>query len=151
MKKWLLMLALVFFAGCSQQEATESVSLAPDAVTGRWYSQERKEAGLALFRRHCATCHGENAEAIPDWKKPDADGNYPPPPLNGSAHAWHHPLKLLHKIIAQGGAPYGGKMPGWEGSLSEQEMLSVIAGFQSFWPDEIYQHWLQIEKNSRAL
>jgi thiol:disulfide interchange protein DsbC len=111
------------------------------AETDRWYSDEQVAAGKKLFQQNCAACHGQNAEATPDWKKTDANGNYPPPPLNGSAHAWHHDLDLLRRTIRVGGAKLGGQMPAFEGQLNPWEIDSVIAFFQSQWPDEIYQRW----------
>ena len=35
----------------------------------------------------------------------------------------------------------GGYMPAFGNNLSEQEIEDVIAGFQSFWSDEIYDVW----------
>jgi thiol:disulfide interchange protein DsbC len=107
----------------------------------RWYSDEQVTQGEQLFRQNCSSCHGQNAEATPNWKQTDANGNYPPPPLNGSAHAWHHNLDLLRRTIRDGGAKLGGQMPGFEGSLSAAEIDSVIAFFQSKWSDEIYERW----------
>jgi thiol:disulfide interchange protein DsbC len=107
----------------------------------RWYSEDQVTQGEQLFRQNCASCHGQNAEATPNWKQTDTDGNYPPPPLNGTAHAWHHDLDLLRRTIREGGAKIGGQMPGFEGSLSAAEIDSIIAFFQSKWPDEIYQRW----------
>jgi len=78
-----------------------------------------------------------------------ASGHYPPPPLNGSAHAWHHPLTTLKTVIREGGEPLGGVMPAWQGILSEDEITSAIAAFQSYWSDEIYQRWLDIDQQSR--
>ena len=107
----------------------------------RWYSREQVAQGERLFGQNCAACHGLNAEATPNWKQADANGNYPPPPLNGSAHAWHHDLDLLRRMIRRGGASLGGQMPGFEDRLSAAEIDSVIAFFQSKWPDEIYERW----------
>ena len=111
------------------------------AENQRWYSDEQYTQGKQLFSQNCASCHGQNAEATPNWKQTDANGNYPPPPLNGSAHAWHHDLDLLRRTIREGGAKLGGQMPGFEGRLSAAEIDSVIAFFQSRWPDDIYQRW----------
>lgn len=111
------------------------------AQNNRWYSDEQVAAGSRLFQQNCAACHGENAQATADWKKTDANGNYPPPPLNGSAHAWHHDLDLLRRTIREGGAKLGGQMPAFEGQLNPWEIDSVIAFFQSHWSDEIYQRW----------
>ncbi len=107
----------------------------------RWYSDEQVARGEPLFRQNCAVCHGQNGEATPNWKQTDANGNYPPPPLNGTAHTWHHDLDLLRRTIREGGAKLGGLMPGFEGRLNAAEIDSIIAFFQSKWPDEIYQRW----------
>ena len=107
----------------------------------RWYSDEQVSRGEKLFRENCAACHGQNAEATPDWKKTDANGNYPPPPLNGTAHAWHHDLELLRRTVREGGAKLGGQMPAFEGVLNAAEIDSVIAYFQSKWPDDVFQRW----------
>lgn len=107
----------------------------------RWYSSEQVQRGERLFQQNCAACHGRNAEATPNWKQTDADGNYPPPPLNGSAHAWHHDLEILRRTIRQGGVPLGGVMPAFEEQLSAAEIDSVIAFFQSRWPDDVYSKW----------
>jgi len=106
-----------------------------------WYSKQQVSQGKQLFRQNCAACHGQNAESTPEWKKTDANGNYPSPPLNGTAHAWHHDLDLLRRTIREGGAKLGGQMPAFEGVLSAEEIDSVIAFFQSKWPDDIYQRW----------
>lgn len=117
-----------------------------DPVPGRWYTAAQVEQGAALYRTHCAQCHGEDAEATKQWRIMDENGNYPPPPLNGSAHAWHHPLEALLQTLKKGGAPYDGVMPGFTGVLSEQEMLSTIAFFQSYWSDDIYARWREIDR-----
>jgi len=107
----------------------------------RWYDQATVDQGAALFSQNCASCHGTNAEGTADWKKTDANGNFPPPPLNGSAHAWHHNKELLKRTIREGGAKLGGLMPGFADKLSDKEINAVIAYFQSKWPDSVYQKW----------
>jgi thiol:disulfide interchange protein DsbC len=107
----------------------------------RWYSDEQVLQGKKLFRQNCAACHGQNAEATPDWKKTDANGKYPPPPLNGTGHAWHHDLDLLRRTIREGGAKLGGQMPAFERVLGVEEIDSVMAFFQSKWPDDLFQRW----------
>ncbi len=139
-------IAIVIFitglvAGCGSDTPTI------DTVPGRWYTTEQVLQGKVLFLNHCASCHGEAAESTPDWRKTDANGNYPPPPLNGTAHAWHHPLAILEQTIATGGIPLGGVMPGFASTLNEDEARATIAYFQDFWPDEIYTRWREI--NSR--
>lgn len=111
----------------------------------RWYTQQQLELGQSLFLTHCAVCHGERAEATTEWRKTDTNGDYPPPPLNGSAHAWHHPLSVLENSIAVGGIPNGGVMPRFAETLGKQEIRATIAFFQNFWSDDIYARWLEID------
>ncbi|MDJ0776997.1 MAG: thioredoxin fold domain-containing protein [Gammaproteobacteria bacterium] len=117
------------------------LTLAPAVASERWYSDQQVRAGEPLYQRNCAVCHGVNGEATPDWKTRDANGNYPPPPLNGSAHTWHHDMDVLRRTIREGGQQLGGVMPGFEGRLNGAQIDSIIAFFQSQWPDEIYARW----------
>jgi thiol:disulfide interchange protein DsbC len=107
----------------------------------RWYSSRQVERGEVIFRENCAACHGPNAEATANWKQRDANGNFPPPPLNGSAHAWHHDLALLRRTVREGGKQLGGVMPAFADRLSAEDIDSAIAFFQSKWPEEVYRKW----------
>lgn len=118
------------------------------AETGRWYTQPQASHGADVFANNCAECHGANAEATPNWRKPAPDGKYPPPPLNGTAHAWHHPLDMLRTTVRKGGAPVGGLMPPFGEKLTAQDIDAAIAFFQDKWPDDIYAAWL--ERNGGA-
>jgi thiol:disulfide interchange protein DsbC len=111
------------------------------ADSGRWYSAEQLDLGDQLYQRNCAGCHGANAELTIDWKKTDSNGQYPPPPLNGTAHAWHHSLPQLKQTIQRGGVPLGGVMPAFESKLSDAEIDAVISYFQSKWPVDTYRKW----------
>jgi len=111
------------------------------AGSGRWYSPEQLDTGDQLFQQNCAGCHGANAELTIDWKKTDSNGRYPPPPLNGTAHAWHHALAQLKQTILRGGVPLGGVMPAFESKLNDAEIDAVISYFQSKWPAQTYQKW----------
>lgn len=135
----LVFTTLLFIAACTPQAPPET------PVEGRWYSVEQVERGRVLFAQYCAVCHGDAAQGTSDWKKTDADGNYPPPPLNGTAHAWHHPTEVLTRTIANGGVPLGGVMPAFGDVLDNQAALDTIAFFQDFWPDEVYERWQAID------
>lgn len=110
-------------------------------VSQRWYSTDQLKAGTVLFKQNCASCHGEQAQGTLKWKNRDAQGFLPPPPINGTAHAWHHDKQLLTSIIKEGGARYNGKMPAFESTLSNSDIDSIIAFFQSTWDDEVYNRW----------
>lgn len=113
-----------------------------DGKQARWYSAAQIKTGKAVFDNHCAQCHGFQAQGlVVNWQGRLADGSYPPPPLNGTAHAWHHDLPLLLQIVQKGGAVYDGKMPGFAEVLNKQEQFAVVAYFQSFWNNDIYRMW----------
>jgi thiol:disulfide interchange protein DsbC len=111
------------------------------ADSGRWYSPDQLAKGEQLFQQKCASCHGANAELTIDWKKTDANGKYPPPPLNGTAHAWHHSLQQLSETIQRGGILLGGIMPAFRSELSDADIDAVISYFQSKWPEQTYRKW----------
>ncbi|MGI1668799.1 MAG: cytochrome c [Neptuniibacter sp.] len=128
-----ILMAVFFITACSDKEAT---------VEGRWYTPSQVSLGKQVFIENCASCHGAGAQGTKEWMKLLPDGNYPPPPLNGTAHAWHHPLKGLKVTVKEGGAKFGGVMPGFGSKLSEMEQEAAIAYFQSKWSVDIYKMWL---------
>lgn len=103
--------------------------------------------GEVVYATHCVGCHGPNGEATPDWRKPNSDGKYPPPPLDSSAHAWHHSTNVLKKTILKGTPPEIGSMPAWEDILTEQQVDDVIVWIKSLWSDEIYDIWYKNFEN----
>jgi mono/diheme cytochrome c family protein len=118
--------------------------------TKRWYTAERLQRGGAVFAENCAVCHGKNAEGTFDWRRRDPSGNFPPPPLDGTAHAWHHPMSMLGSQIKFGAREGQGTMPGFAEKLSDEQITNAIAWFQDEWPDEIYAKWLDIEMRARS-
>ncbi|MGB0466638.1 MAG: c-type cytochrome [Pontibacterium sp.] len=135
LKMVMLAVLSLFLVACSSDSEPK--------VLGRWYSQTQVDKGNLLFAANCAQCHGGSAQGTSNWNKPLANGKYPPPPLNGQAHAWHHPLIGLKRTIQKGGVALGGTMPGFENRLSEADQDAVIAYFQSLWPDQTYQAWVK--------
>ncbi|MFT6390134.1 MAG: mono/diheme cytochrome c family protein [Cellvibrionaceae bacterium] len=124
-------------------------TLVKHADTKRWFNDEQRQLGKQVFITNCAVCHGKETEGTTQWKTPNSNGQYPPPPLNGSAHAWHHPFSSLLAVVREGGSAYGGMMPAWKNTLNDNEMIAAIAFFQSYWPDEVYERWIEIENISR--
>jgi mono/diheme cytochrome c family protein len=72
------------------------------AAGSRWYSQANVDKGSTLFQQNCSSCHGANAEGTLDWKTTDSNGKYPPPPLDGTAHAWSMIIELSNTRIEMG-------------------------------------------------
>lgn len=120
----------------------QAASKSDKKVEGRWYTPAQLSQGKQIFVDNCAVCHGGKGQGLAkDWKKPLADGSYPPPPLNGTAHTWHHSMKVLLMVVNNGGAPVGGKMPAFKDKLSDAEKQAVIAHVMGLWSDEIYAAW----------
>ncbi|MCS5590994.1 MAG: cytochrome c [Gammaproteobacteria bacterium] len=94
--------------------------------------------GKAIFEANCVVCHGNKASGlVKNWKEKGANGKYPAPPLDGSAHAWHHSPALLLKTINEGGIKMGGQMPAFASALTNDEKQAVLDYIFSLWPAEI--------------
>lgn len=103
---------------------------------------ERLAVGQALYADHCASCHGALLEGQPSWKEHLPNGQLPAPPHNETGHTWHHPDDYLFETTKLGGqatAPAGflSAMPGFEGTLSDDEIWMVLDFIKSRWPAEI--------------
>jgi len=117
------------------------------AQAGRgWDDPEAVAKGEKLFAKNCASCHGVKASGPGvDWRKKTADGRFPPPPLNGTAHAWHPDPKLLGRIIAEGGKTYGdaykGWMPAFGDKLDAKDRLAILKYLHALWPEEVRKRY----------
>lgn len=117
-------------------------SMPSDALQNtRWYSPEQVKEGATLFRTYCAECHGRDAQGMPKWRRQDPDGTFPPPPLDGTAPAWQHPLTVLRDMVKQRGLPSGGTMHGFADKLDDQQIDAILAWIQSHWSEEVYTLW----------
>ena len=106
--------------------------------------------GKIAYENNCVSCHMINLSGAENWKGVDEDGHQKAPPLNGTGHTWHHDDKTLHSIIKYGLAKlvegYEGKMRGFEESLTDKEIDSVLAYIKSYWLKDEYDHQIGISK-----
>jgi|TARA_B100001105_G_C22366516_1_gene432889 mono/diheme cytochrome c family protein len=130
MKKITIIFAVFILSGCFDSDSSEKVAA------------KSIELGENTFNNNCAVCHGAEAKGLAkDWKKRQEDGNYPAPPLNGTAHAWHHSPEVLLQTINEGGVELGGWMPPFKSKLSDEEKQSLLDYIQNLWPIEIQQKY----------
>lgn len=148
----LLVVLLLVASGCDSQlsEPEGKTILAQSGEQiNRYHAPAEVKKGGEIFQRYCAQCHGTDGEGDPEWRKRDEDGMFPPPPLNGTGHAWHHPMAFLRDRIKNGSATGQGKMPAQGDKLNNSEIDAVITWFQSQWPDQVYGAWYDIEQRSK--
>lgn len=151
--KCMTMMAIVVLSGCDagpegDRRSTIPGFSGPDIV--RQVDAEQLALGEQVFARHCATCHGEAGQGHPQWRLPGPDGLYPPPPLDGSGHSWHHSTEWLRNMIRNGSEPGRGNMPAWRAVLSDTQIDAVIVWFQSRWPDPVYAAWYENQHRARG-
>ncbi len=95
---------------------------------------ERLTAGQTVYEENCQACHGKKAvgERPDDMYAKDENGQFVAPPLDDSAHGWHHPDSQLTTSIMNG-SPRNPRMPAWKESLSAEDVRNVIAYIKSLW------------------
>ena len=140
-----LLMSAIGLTGCDQpQDVPQDKQLVTNEATApieRWYSAAQIQRGDPLYQTNCAECHKADASGTSNWMQPNPDGKFPPPPLNGSAHTWHHSLTVLRRTIKLGGERLGGTMPGFADKLNDEEIDDILAWVQSHWSEEIYRVW----------
>ncbi len=110
--------------------------------------------GAALYRQHCASCHGVGLEGQPDWRSRLPTGRLPAPPHDESGHTWHHPDRVLFEITKRGLAPfappgYESDMPAYGETLGDAEIRAVLNFIKRSWPDAIRSRQAEIDRRSR--
>ena len=102
--------------------------------------------GLALYKEHCASCHGAELEGQPNWRRIGEDGLLPAPPHDATGHTWHHDNRLLFDytklggealMAARGVSGFRSGMEGFGEVLSDDEIWDILAFIRSTWPERI--------------
>ncbi len=136
-----LSLLLFFTAPLLVNAGTENNKEKKKTVIKRNVDPRVYSRGQKLYLENCAVCHGKFAEGDANWRRPGKDGKYPPPPLNGTAHTWHHSPKALITVIQNGTGNIGGNMPAWKDRLTVKQISDILVWITSQWSDEIYTVW----------
>jgi len=130
--------------------AITAVRAGDDAPTA--IDSELAASGRAVYRQHCADCHGARGEGARAWRQRDAHGELPAPPHDSQGHTWRHSDPMLDRIVAQGWRDPFNKterlsMPAFAGTLTPQEIRSIIAYLKTLWTPE--QRQFQREESQR--
>ncbi len=109
--------------------------------------------GEAVYRVHCAACHGDELEGEPDWRRRGPDGRLPAPPHDETGHTWHHADEVLFRITKDGVAAvvpgYESNMPAFGDVLSDDEIWAVLAFIKSRWPEPVREQQAEIDRRTR--
>lgn len=114
--------------------------------------------GRDLYARHCAACHGANLEGQPDWQRRGPDGRFPAPPHDETGHTWHHGDAMLLEYTRLGGQAYldargirfDSGMPAFGETLTEAEIVAILAFIRSTWPAQLQAFQAQRTAAERA-
>ena len=134
---------LLLVIACDQQPKVMNSSTG--LIPQRLYDAKQLDMGKQIFVENCANCHGDNAQGASNWHQRNPDGTFPPPPLNGTGHAWHHSTEVLYDVISNGSQPGQGNMPAWKDKLSKEQIEATIMWFQSLWSDQVYAAWYEMQ------
>lgn len=152
----LITLASLVLSACGEQQSEQINTGAESQLSVNKTIPVRNQdfaqimRGARLFQDNCAQCHGKLGQGAPNWRQRDVDGKFPPPPLNGTGHTWHHPTTALVMTIKHGTIRLGGNMPPWKDTLDDAQIMDILAWIQAQWPDEIYAAWHEIDQRSRT-
>ncbi|APE44600.1 cytochrome C [Sulfitobacter alexandrii] len=121
------------------------VLAAPPSFADHLFEGRDIAAGAALYAEKCAACHGADLQGQPDWRTPGADGVLPAPPHDVTGHTWHHDTPMLMAYTLDGGQAtleargvtgFKSGMPAFRGTLSEDDVLDILAYIRASWPAE---------------
>ena len=91
------------------------------------------DKGRRIYRDSCQDCHGvDGVGERPDDIYAEDEYGYVAPPMDDSAHAWHHSDRNLVEVILAG-SPRNQRMIAWRDVLALEEVESVVAYIKSLW------------------
>lgn len=141
-------LAAVAFYAVQGKDAADGALLRPD-------DQALVQQGAGIYTQNCASCHGADLEGEPDWRTANPDGTLRAPPHDATGHTWHHADDLLFRITKLGTAKaagltdYNSNMPGFEGVLSDEEIIAVLSWIKAQWPVAVRERHDMMNERAR--
>ncbi|MGX5659247.1 c-type cytochrome [Castellaniella ginsengisoli] len=119
-------------------------------------NQDLVVRGKAIYANACAACHGAELQGQPGWRERLANGRLPAPPHDRTGHTWHHPDAVLFDLVKNGlvggrTAPpgYESDMPAFGGTLSDEQIVAVLAYIKSTWPSDARRMQKEVTEQQR--
>jgi len=105
--------------------------------------------GKVVYAERCASCHGDNLEGQPNWRKRLPNGRLPAPPHDRTGHTWHHSDRQLFDMTKNGTTGtvpgYETDMPAYKDILSDADIWAVLSFIESTWPHDIRERQQRIK------
>jgi mono/diheme cytochrome c family protein len=95
--------------------------------------------GWHVYAYHCGTCHGRRGEGQALWQLRDENAGRRAPAQDATGHTWQHSDEDIFHIVKFGRfaatpVDVASYMPAFEGTLSDRDILAVIAFIKAGWP-----------------
>jgi mono/diheme cytochrome c family protein len=95
--------------------------------------------GVVEYARYCGSCHGRNLQGQALWQLRDQFVGRRAPAHDATGHTWQHSDENLFRMVKFGHFPDApgdavSYMPAFSDSLSDTEILAVLAFIKSRWP-----------------
>lgn len=134
--------------------ASQVISFGPEVVRIPYDDAAAVDRGRTLYMQACVSCHGRALEGQPAWRNRLANGRLPAPPHDETGHTWHHPDKQLFDITKYGTARFASPgyqtdMMGFEGLLSDEDILSILAFIKASWPESVRRRHSAMSEGAR--
>ena len=105
---------------------------------------DRLDRGRESYDKNCASCHGN--DAVGDNRVINSNGKrYQAPPLNGTAHAWHHSPVHLFSYVKNGSPDKLSPMLGFQDQLKDEEIQEIFAYLYNMWPDRVKRRYARFK------
>jgi S-disulfanyl-L-cysteine oxidoreductase SoxD len=122
--------------------AARGVGGEPTAATAHFADADNTAsvaAGKLIYHQRCANCHGKRLQGQPLWQLEDEYAHRRAPAHDQTGHTWLHSDEELFQMTRTGRFPgtppqQPSYMPGFAGSLSDTQILSVVAFIKATWP-----------------
>ncbi len=127
----ILAVSVAVLGGCAKGSSSSTTTTTTQSTAAASTPMPaRMASGMTVYNANCATCHGAKG-AGQTGAFPPLDGNGV---VTGDPKAVIRIVKLgLKGPVRMKGVMYNGQMPAWNGTLSDDQIASVITYIRGAW------------------